>query len=208
MKILIVNGSPQYAAMFREAGHTLVLDINGADLIQFTGGEDVSPILYGEPRHPHTYNNPNRDTQEEAIFTKAVGLGIPMVGICRGGQFLNVMNGGKMWQHAQGHAINGTHKAFDVWTKEVVNVTSTHHQIMRNGPNGVVVAVADGLSNNFESMDEAGGIVSVEEAEEVEVVWYPRTKSLCFQPHPEFHDAKDCRDYYFDCIQRYILEGK
>ena len=208
MKILIVNGSPQYAAMFIGAGHTLVHDIKEADLIQFTGGEDVSPALYGEGRHPRTYNNPNRDTQEEAIFSKAVDLGIPMVGICRGGQFLNVMNGGKMWQHTQGHAIYGTHKAFDVWTDEEIDVTSTHHQIMRSGPTGVVVAVAGGLVQNFESMDEAGGIVSIAGAEEVEVVWYQHTRSLCFQPHPEFHDAKNCRDYYFDCIERYILEGK
>lgn len=33
-----------------------------------------------------------------------------MVGICRGAQFLNVMAGGKMIQHVEGHAIHGTHE--------------------------------------------------------------------------------------------------
>src|SRR5687768_16963203 len=71
------------------------------DLICFTGGEDVTPSLYGEVKHPLTYNNPERDKHEVEYFNQFIG--IPKVGICRGGQFLNVMSGGKLHQHILGH---------------------------------------------------------------------------------------------------------
>ncbi|MNY79889.1 hypothetical protein D3C86_2207250 [compost metagenome] len=41
-----------------------------------------------------------------------------------------------------------------------------------------------------------------EDEPDTEVVYYPDTKSLCFQPHPEFFRADhECFKYYFDCIE-------
>ena len=39
---------------------------------------------------------------------------------------------------------------------------------------------------------------------DIEIVWYPKTKSLCFQPHPEYclQDDTDCADLFFECLQR------
>lgn len=209
MKVLVVSGSPQYLRMFQQHGWDIVHNIKDADLIQFTGGEDVTPSLYGDGFHMATYSNLNRDDAEKVVFKAAMDLGIPMAGICRGGQFLNVMNGGKMWQDTAGHAIRGTHEVIDLWTHENVQVSSTHHQIMRVGADGVLVAKAQGLSNKFETVTvENGTLIQKAVDIEAEVVWYPATRSLCFQPHPEFDNVKECTDYYFDCIERYIVEGQ
>lgn len=205
MKVLIVNGGIAYARMLAENGFDIAFEYEEADIIQFTGGEDVSPFLYGELPHPQTFYSAARDAAEIEIFHRAVKDRKPMIGICRGGQFLNVANGGRMLQHVDNHAINGTHPAIDVHTGRTINVTSTHHQMMVAGAGGEVLAVAY-LSTVREGMVE-GGDLRVERGEhtDTEVVFYPDTKSLCFQPHPEFGGAKECRDYYFELINQHIL---
>ena len=67
-------------------------NIINADLVLFAGGEDVDPSLYNEKPHTTTYSNINRDISEKKIYQKAKYLGIPCIGICRGNQFLCVMN--------------------------------------------------------------------------------------------------------------------
>lgn len=110
-KVLVIGNNFQVQGMFREAGWDITRDFNNADLLCFTGGEDVNPALYGEPCHPYTGFNKQRDAVEKQIFHHAIHEGIPCVGICRGGQFLNVMHGGKLWQHVHGHGLHGTHRA-------------------------------------------------------------------------------------------------
>ena len=102
-RVLIVSGSLAYRQMFINYGFTVVEDIQFADLVCFTGGEDVSPHLYGQPVHPLTFSSVRRDEKEKAIFDACCERNLPMVGICRGGQFLNVMSGGKMYQHVTNH---------------------------------------------------------------------------------------------------------
>jgi len=142
-KVFIVNSSLDYERMFFKEKWGVVKKIEGADLIQFTGGEDVSPCLYGQKKHPKTRNNLERDKREAIIFGLAIKNNIPMAGICRGGQFLNVMCGGELWQDVDGHAKGGTHEVIDLITGDSFRATSTHHQMMTKGPNGLVVGAAD-----------------------------------------------------------------
>lgn len=191
-KVLIVgsSGNCQYAEMFRSRGWTVVVDpreIFDVDLIQFTGGEDVTPEIYGE-ENTDSYNNFARDLREAGFFAIGQRLGKPMAGICRGGQFLNVMCGGKMIQDIPGHAIGGTHKVYDHATDRNRDVTSTHHQ-------GILPAV--GLDGEIE------GEVAVAPDGITEVVSYYYDKVLCFQPHPEFYQ-NDCQDYYFELLNDYL----
>lgn len=179
-KVFIVGGNASIAKMFMEAGwETTSIPIESS-LMCFTGGEDVSPHLYGEVAHPKTYSNYERDKMEQDYFNIALDCKIPMVGICRGGQFLNVMNGGKLHQHIPQHCC-GQHKAFDFEGNEYT-VTSTHHQIIIPNEKGIVLLIAD--------------VVGRKEVDEVEAVVYEETKCLCFQPHPEFYPG-DTRDSFF-----------
>lgn len=200
-KVFIVGAAYQYADMFGKMGWDVVDDPLVADLVQFTGGADVSPDFYMEAPHPQSSCNMHRDMAELRIFELSLELGLPMAGICRGGQFLNVMSGGEMWQHVDGHAINGTHMATDVATGRPVSVTSTHHQMMRPSEEGQVIAYAHESSFRERMLNGKVRRDSTEGHRDPEVVFYKHTNSLCFQPHPEFPRFDECREYYFECIK-------
>ena len=84
-KVYTVGSDFSVKRMYESFKFKMVDNGEEADLIQFTGGADISPELYGEPRHPKTYPNPLRDRKEELEFRKWVDKK-PMVGICRGAQ--------------------------------------------------------------------------------------------------------------------------
>lgn len=203
-KVHIVGGGQGgYSGMFLSAGWELESDFTEADMVQFTGGEDVSPWLYGEQDHRTTHASGRRDLEEAGYFAITRRMGIPMSGICRGGQFLNVMSGGKMYQHVSKHATGATHKLYDADIGLEVNVSSTHHQMMRAGPGGLVYATA--RLGGFKQYMGEHGVVECNDPDEpdTEVVYYPETKCLCFQPHPEFfRPDHECFKYYFDVIER------
>lgn len=204
MKVHVLYDEHAYVLMWKNNGHKVV-ELSEADVVQFTGGADVSPQLYGEQPHPQTFTDPMRDDYEISVFEYCRENGIPMVGICRGGQFLNVMCGGKLFQHVDGHAIHGEHVAVDTRTGKMVSVTSTHHQMMRPGPDGLVLLVASEAT--FLEHVEDGGTVRIpaKRGEDCESVWYPNEQVLCYQPHPEFVGKTDqCQDYYFDLIREFL----
>lgn len=201
MKVMIIDGNSQYRRMFEEAGWTITLNFQDADLIQFTGGADVSPFLYGEAIHPTTYNDPRRDLVESGYYAWGVRLKKKMAGICRGGQFLNVMNGGSMYQDVDNHCRS--HYLVDRFTEEKHLVTSTHHQMMIPSYHGEVIAQAF-ESTTLKHMVKGEEVVLETTFADVEVVWYDKTNSLCFQPHPEFGGADSTRKYYFELLERYL----
>ena len=201
-KVHIVGRDHGIEQMFIRRGWELVNTIDiFTDLIQFTGGKDVDPSYYGETRHAATRSNPARDAAEAAIFNEWMGI-VPMAGICRGAQFLNVMGGGKLWQHVTGHALSGTHRALCVESGEMLDVTSTHHQMMIPGDMGTVLmtaAVAGQKSNAVKTFLREG-------SPDVEAVYYPHSMSVCYQPHPEYVGASAaCQEKYFAYLEEYIL---
>ncbi|MFS0866222.1 gamma-glutamyl-gamma-aminobutyrate hydrolase family protein [Microbacterium sp. 179-B 1A2 NHS] len=81
-----------------EAAAAAVLD--GLDGLILTGGLDVQPELYGAERHPLTDPpRADRDAWEMALLAGARERGIPIFGICRGLQLINVAYGGTLFQH-------------------------------------------------------------------------------------------------------------
>lgn len=200
-KVLILGPNMSYISMMEEAGWEVVVGYSEANLLLFTGGADVDPILYDEEPHPTTFSNFRRDQDDKHYYLKAQKDGIPCAGICRGGQLLNVLNGGKMFQHVHNHAIYGTHNVYDLIGRESIPVTSTHHQMMRPASNGKVLAVADNLSPSKEHMTGYDITIVTDEPQETEAVLYEDTKSLCFQPHPEFDGYKPCRDLFFSYLK-------
>jgi putative glutamine amidotransferase len=64
------------------------------------GGADIDPAAYGEEAHPETLGTvPERDTFEIALTRRAFERDLPVLGICRGMQLMNVARGGTLLQH-------------------------------------------------------------------------------------------------------------
>jgi len=78
--------------------------LDALDGVIFTGGSDVDPELYGEMAHPETSGIVRmRDDAELALLRAALDRDMPVLGICRGIQVLNVGLGGDLDQHLEGH---------------------------------------------------------------------------------------------------------
>lgn len=194
--VYVVGKDAGVSQMFQhKLGQRITRNLSSAEMVVFTGGEDVTPFLYGEKPHKTTYFSMDRDMEEIKIFN-SLCLDVPKVGICRGGQFLNVMSGGRLYQNVDKHAIHGKHIAvsFDL-TKHYV--TSTHHQMMIPHPTSSWVLLETKLSSfreteKFKDTDPQG--------DDTEAVFYGHTNSLCFQPHPEYKDADDTRALFSDYL--------
>ncbi len=78
--------------------------LRAVDGLLLTGGADVSPAYYNETPGPYTRTNERRDAFEVSLVREALDLDVPILGICRGFQLLNVVMGGKLIQDLPGHA--------------------------------------------------------------------------------------------------------
>jgi putative glutamine amidotransferase len=181
-----------------------LVDVVGYDLVVFTGGEDVTPSLYGEKAHPSTGYATMRDISEEIMYHQCVANDIAMTGICRGSQFLTVMNGGKLVQDIDGHGIHGTHP-ITAFGYGAVSVTSTHHQMMYpyniDSHDYAILALSEahGTPRGLpEGVETIGGVV--------EAVWYKNTSCLCVQFHPEYMPVEsDGFQYYQSLLNDFII---
>lgn len=203
-KVYIVGGgNSDYRNLVKSLGLELTTSPDFADLALFTGGEDVTPALYGAEQHYTTHCNPARDVSEQVYFDAFVEMNIPMLGICRGGQFLNVMSGGEMYQNVSGHT--GDHVIMDVLSQNTLWASSTHHQMMKPAETALIVATA--YQYGRRQWFEGSEYHEDSSAEDIEVVYYEHTKCLCFQPHPEFSGDRyqHMRDYLKELFNRFEM---
>lgn len=211
MKVYIEGYGGAYVPMFQKAGFEVVGELCDAELVCFTGGEDVCPAYYGEEKHPTTFCSPVRDAKCYAIYNHCIQNELPMVGICRGSQFLCVANGGGLWQHVDNHAIQGSHKAVDSDGVHI-DVTSTHHQMMR--PEGIEGVDYEILLTAYESTTKYGMVGAMVNklsscltTPDVEAVMWKGTRSFGFQPHPEFESApQSCTQWFFNKLNLLLEE--
>jgi putative glutamine amidotransferase len=152
--------------------------LKSCDAIIFTGGEDVVPIYYGkEYDSARCETNPGRDSLEFSLITEAMRLKIPVFGVCRGQQILNVALGGTLIVDIPSdHRGNITHQCEDYIhcfhsvnivkgseLSKIVNtdtgmVTTNHHQaIEKPAPEIHIVAwSADSITEAMEWADPEG----------------------------------------------------
>lgn len=180
-----------------------------ADIIVFNGGADIGTAIYGEK--PITRGIPEmpsrRDVQEMELWNKYKGGSKLMLGICRGSQLLNCLNGGTLWQDADNHGRS--HDIFVVATGQTIRATSTHHQMMRPHSSGRVLATADCSRRKYswdDTWDHYGGAHFADDNKDTEIVWYPSTSSLCIQGHPEYVPTSDFATFCIDMIQHFLAE--
>ncbi len=151
--------------------------MESVDGLLLTGGEDVDPELYGQPRHERLSTvNRRRDDTEIALVQAAREAGKPVLAICRGPQLLNVALGGTLIQDicacvpgALDHDAGGVHDVRDIRAHDVmlepgsrvanavgrthIEVNSLHHQSILDPAPGLRVTgrAPDGIIEAVES---------------------------------------------------------
>jgi len=192
-RILIVNDGrdcgASYTPLFRRFGEVtndtskLKLHPHNFKLVVFTGGADVSPVLYGDTSPNNIcHNNPERDWEEVEIYKFANQRGIKMLGICRGMQFLNAMSGGKMMHDITGHN-SGNHSVM-VRNRDVPFLTNSfHHQMCIPHKDTHILAWSNTKLSKHYVGDEDKMIDYV--GPEVEAIYMPWMKAAGMQWHPE-----------------------
>lgn len=161
--VYIANSDKRAAeAVSHDNIHALVL----------TGGSDVSPQLYGAKRDKHTQSAYHkRDEAEVRALHAAFKRGIPIFGICRGNQMINVAFGGTLHQHIPNVGAHRWHQGHDhrVNLKKGTRiakamrelqpwVVSIHHQAVDKVAPGFRVAAKamDGIVEAIESVPGSG----------------------------------------------------
>ncbi|MFF8033340.1 MULTISPECIES: gamma-glutamyl-gamma-aminobutyrate hydrolase family protein [unclassified Streptomyces] len=120
------------------------------DGLVVAGGPDVEPVRYGAEPDPRTGPPARaRDAWELALIEAALDRRIPLLGICRGMQLLNVALGGTLVQHVDGHAgtpgVFGRHAVkpvpgtrYAALVPEQASVPTYHHQAVDRLGEGLV----------------------------------------------------------------------
>lgn len=193
-----VGLSPEYPRALEAAGARCVLLPPGDDSpsaiaailerldgVMIPGGADVDPSFYGEQKVPQVdYTDPERDNYEIKVVRVAIRWGMPILGICRGQQSINVALGGTLYQDLDSRrAARVKHQSergpkhnrlvhgvdiesgsqFRRATRAArVKVNSRHHQAVRDvAPSLHVTALSpDGVIEGVESDD--GCVVAVQ----------------------------------------------
>ena len=203
-RVAEANGLFDYIVdLVREGGGDPVLlaaadGLEGLDGVVLPGGGDLDPRLYGEEQGGACYDvNPLQDSLDLAVARQSIDAGLPVLGICRGHQLLNVLYGGTLVQDmdpgsvahrepvpvhgagpwawhevgiAAGTKVAGLYGAGAAPAAVTVKIASGHHQ--------AVARVGDGLMVTAVAAD--GTIEALEDPERwvTSVQWHPEAQEL------------------------------
>ena len=144
------------------------------DGLLLSGGADLHPARYGQPVRGSKDIEPDRDALEAAAWSVAIARSVPVLGLCRGLQAINVFSGGTLLQHVPGHdghawgrgpatthpirLVPGSRLARIVTDDGPLEVNSYHHQGIRPAD------LAPGLAASAWADSEAGPLIEGIEA--------------------------------------------
>ena len=170
-----------------------IADIETCSGFVLTGGIDIEPGLYAESSNyangPDVYQQ-DRDLFEEKIYRHAIKHSLPVIGICRGMQLVNVLEGGKLIQDL-GEEGNEVHRKIDIDKQHAVSIDENSLLFEISGENSGTVNSAhhqavdkNVLSNTLRANAYSGNSIDIIEGLEFK----DKTNKpfmICVQWHPE-----------------------
>lgn len=206
------GGIPVIIPIFRDSS---LLDdaISFIDGLLLSGGGDIDPSFYNEERQPTLRTvNIERDRIEIELVQRALDNQVPILGICRGIQVLNVAGGGTLYQdipsffddpleHFQKEPEDqGTHiihisensKLIEIMKQKTITVNSFHHQAVKDVANNfIVTAISD------------DGVV-----EAVESVTHPFAIGVQFHPERMWEKVEPIRSIFVSFVDAARMYGQ
>lgn len=222
----IYNIFHPFSTMYPDATLEIVregtkIDHRESGFVIIHGGSDIHPSLYGRDNlASHVGKTPSpRDMFEAKVCAEAIQCGLPIVGICRGAQLGCALSGGILVQDVDGHGW-GSHRIV-LRDGEIILTNSIHHQMMYPwgiehqllGWSAIPKAthyrgLTDAELEHWPKREYDSGMGPSEGFIEPEIVWFPTTKCLAIQGHPEMLPASDPLNRHVkDLINAYCLNS-
>ena len=155
------------------------------DGIVLSGGNNVNPKLYkSNVKLEDVYEK--RDDIESKLVSFSINNNIPVLGICRGMQYLNVHFGGSISQNFNGH-VNISHK--------LISSLKRFDNMMKNSFHNHCILKND-VSNDF-------NILATTDDNVVEAIEHKKNKILGIQWHPE----REIEDNDYELIRTFLNES-
>lgn len=171
--------------------------VSRVDGLLLTGGEDVDPSLYGQPRSSECgKSNVARDRTEIALIRAARELRKPVLAICRGPQILNVALGGTLYQDIRSEvpgalehnphdersarvhavAVDRGSRIADAMGATDLSVNSFHHQSIRDVAPGlrITARAPDGVIEGVETASDDWWVMAIQ--------WHPEEMNESPEP--------------------------
>ena len=189
--------------MFVKAGCTIIEEVKDADLVCFLGGEDINPVLYGEDPLRGTHFNTARDEREMETYGTALTNKIPMMGICRGMQFIHALNGGKLYQDVDNHCR--PHMIEDVFSGQTIMSSSMHHQMCIFDDTLDMFAIAYAVEKTASRYQTQLVVLQDSKHRDLEAAVYPESLCIAFQGHPELGDLPEYTNWCLERVEEFLF---
>lgn len=198
VQVILEHGGIPLIINSRISGDDAASIVERLDGMLFIGGQDIDPSFYGEERminycpkiigsgSPYERPardkpNPERDTFEIALYTAAKKSKVPILGICRGYQLINVAEGGSLYQEIPMEGVlhtilpnetipnhdliitDGSH-AHKIFGSTAIMTCSIHHQGIKNLGSDLIASgfATDGLIEIVEGKDPEHFLIGVQ----------------------------------------------
>lgn len=194
---VVQNGGVPLIIPFTEDDEVIAAQLDQVQGLILSGGHDVDPHLYGEePLQKLGKTWPERDHFDMLLLKLAEEKKIPVLGVCRGFQIINVAHGGSLYQdlsyreestlkHSQDHtsdlpthkmSLQADSKLAEILGQTEFMVNSFHHQVVHT-PAADLKAVGQASDGVIEALENKDGNV-------IGVQWHPemlhRNKKAAF----------------------------
>lgn len=224
VKIYVIYGNYGSCSWIESAA--TVSKIEDADVVLLTGGGDIHPSFYHNDEIPgqqglkgisscYVGEEPSsRDLFENSILNVAIDLEKPIIGICRGAQWLCVKAGGTLIQHNIGHSSSFM-RVHDDNEDKIMKINSIHHQLLfpffLDQNQYEILGVPSEITTQRYILN---GVELNSIPNEVELAYFKKINGLAIQFHPEMMSTKyndgtsETINYLNKIIKNKLLNGR